>query len=71
MGDADKRAGIGVLVVLAGVIGFGIGRNYPVETRLEKECREWATKVATEKPYIGDPDPSIIPVLIGRCLNGR
>jgi len=68
--DTYKRLGVAMLILLAGVIGFGIGRNYPAETRLERECREWATNVALHHP-VASPDPTLIPLLVGKCLSGR
>ena len=58
---------IAVLLALGMLLGFAIGREFPRETLLERECRAWAERTMLE---MRDPDRSRFPLLLGACMKG-
>jgi len=58
---------IAILFAVGILLGFVAGREFPRETLLEKECREWAEKTMLEW---GDRDLSRFPMLLGACMKG-
>jgi hypothetical protein len=62
-----KKEYLAVVLLLSGLlVGFFVGREFPRETLLEKECR-----IFTEKYILEHPGADyLFGAIIGRCISG-
>lgn len=64
--QAQTIAGVLLIFGTGLVMGFAVGREFPTETKHEKECRAWAKQAYVDMNNGRDDTP----VLFSACMRG-